>query len=331
MRRIVSIIIFVLLAGKMTLSAQDPVFTQFYAAPLYLAPSFAGGNGETRIIMNVRDQWPKLPGDYMTYSFSFDHFLNKFNSGVGLLVSRDEAAGGLINTTNIGLNYNYNFKVSRKWNLSPGLQVYYYTKHIDYNRLIFSDQISRDFTTPVSIEMERLSTLPSIGHLDITTSLLAYTDLYWAGFTLDHMLSTNRSLQSEGGYLPIRLSIYGGGKHVLSQMRRSQTQESLSAAFHYMMQGRYKYLDLGMYYTKPPMQFGLWYRGIPVFMDNPNNGAVALLFGYNIRNVTVAYSYDYTVSRLMTKTGGAHEVSLAFDISTNSRKKKHRMIPCPVL
>jgi type IX secretion system PorP/SprF family membrane protein len=331
MRRAFFILIIMVITGRSFLPGQDPMFTQFYAAPLYLGPSFAGGNGETRAILNVRDQWPKLPGDYLTYAFSLDHYMDKFSSGIGLLVSRDEAAGGLINTTNIGINYNYNFNVSRKWRLSPGIQTYYYMKSIDYNNLVFSDQISRDYTTPVSIEMERLSSIPPIGHLDVTTSLLAFSDTYWAGFTVDHLLTLNSSLKDERGYLPIRFSLYGGGKYVISQLRRSQIQESLSGAFHFMMQDKYKYLDLGAYYTKPPMQFGIWYRGLPVFPDNPNNGAVALLFGYNIKNVTVAYSYDYTVSRLITKTGGAHEVSLALGIQTTERKKKRRMIPCPVL
>src|SRR3989339_1466402 len=104
MRRVFYILILVVITGRSIVAGQDPMFTQFYAAPLYLAPSFAGGNGETRAILNVRDQWPKLPGDYMTYAFSLDHYLDKFSSGIGLLLFRDEAAGGLINTTNIGLN-----------------------------------------------------------------------------------------------------------------------------------------------------------------------------------------------------------------------------------
>lgn len=329
MKRVISIIILITFFTWVKVTGQDPMFTQFYAAPVYLAPSFAGGNGETRAILNVRDQWPKLPGDYITYAFSLDHYLDKFSSGVGLLIFRDDAAGGLINTTNIGLNYNYNFNISRKWKLSPGIQAYYYMKRVNYNKLIFSDQISRNYTSPVSIEMERLSTIPPIRHLDISTSLLTYSDIFWAGFTVDHLLSLNKSLKVEGGYLPIRVSIFGGGRYVISQLRRSQIQESLSGAFHLMIQDKYKYLDLGAYYTRPPMQFGIWYRGVPVFPDNPNNGAVALLFGYNIKNVTVAYSYDYTVSRLMTKTGGAHEISLAIEIQTSERKKKRRMIPCP--
>lgn len=331
MRRFIFLLLVMTVSGSRFANAQDPVFTQFYAAPLYLSPSLAGGNGESRVILNFRDQWPKLPGDYVTFALSVDHYLEKFNSGVGLLVLRDESAGGLIRMNNIGLNYNYNFNINRKWRLSPGLQVYYYMKQINYSELIFNDQISRDFVLPASIELERLSSVKPIRHLDVTSSLLAYSDQVWAGFTVDHLLSLNSSLKSEGGYVPIRLSVYGGGKYILSGKRRSQTQESITGAFNFMMQDFYKYLDIGAYYSRTPMLVGLWYRGLPVFPDNPNNGAITLQFGYNIGNVTMSYSYDYTISRLMTKTGGAHEVSLAFGIQAVKRKAKRRMIPCPSL
>ena len=163
---------------------------------MYLSPSLAGASGGTRIILNFRDQWPKLPGDYVTYSLSADHYLEKYRSGIGFLMLRDQAAGGLINTTEIGINYNYNFDISRKWKLTPGIQVYYYAKNVNYNRLVFSDQISRDYTTPVSIELERLLLVKQIRHLDVTSSLLAYSDKLWAGFTFDHMLSLNNSLKA---------------------------------------------------------------------------------------------------------------------------------------
>lgn len=59
--------------------AQDPLFSQFYANPLYLAPSFTGaGNKGTRVALNYRDQWPAVPRAFTTYSFSFDHYFEKF-------------------------------------------------------------------------------------------------------------------------------------------------------------------------------------------------------------------------------------------------------------
>jgi len=49
---------------------QDPTFSQFYANPLYLAPSFAGATEEYRLGMNYRNQWPAVPGVFHTYSIS---------------------------------------------------------------------------------------------------------------------------------------------------------------------------------------------------------------------------------------------------------------------
>jgi len=321
----------VVLINVAVLYGQDPQFSQFYAAPLYMGPSFAGSNGETRLILNYRDQWPKMTGNYVTYALSVDHFLSKYNSGVGLLLFRDEEAGGLVNTNDIGVNYNYSFNVSRKWKLSPGIQVYNYSRKINYNKLVFSDQISRDNISSVSVEKERLATLKQVNHLDVTTSLLAYSDKIWAGFTFDHMLSMNHSFKDEDKYVPLCLSLYGGGKYFLSSRMRSKKEESITGAFNFMCQGSYKYLDLGAYYTKSPMQFGLWYRGIPVFSDNPNVGAITLQFGYRYNNVVFGYSYDYTMSKLMARTGGAHEVSFAVDMKTDSRRKRMRMVPCPII
>jgi len=331
LKRSISILALFSILSYHALWGQDPQFTQFYAAPLYLSPSFAGSTGGTRFIVNCRDQWLKLPGDYVTYSLSVDHYIEKYRSGVGLLLLRDDAAGGLINTTNIGLNYSYNFNITRKWKMNPGIQVYYYIKDINYNKLIFSDQISRDAVTPVSIEMQELATRGPIRHLDVTASLLTYNDQFWGGFTVDHILALNRMLNSQEGYLPLRVSLFGGGKYYLSNRLRSKNEESLTGAFNFMAQSQYKYLDLGAYYTRSPMLFGLWYRGIPLFGDNPNIGALTLQFGYKLNDITFGYSYDYTLGSLMTKTGGAHEISISYDISANTKRRRMRMIPCPVI
>lgn len=139
---------------KMNGIAQDPQFSQFYSAPLYLAPSFAGTTEGGRIITNYRDQWPKLRATYITYSFSADYYFSKYRSGVGLLVLRDQAGHGLLNKTNLGLNYSFNFDINRKWKFRPGLQAYYYWKNIDFNILRFGDQILRGGSSTPSVEME---------------------------------------------------------------------------------------------------------------------------------------------------------------------------------
>lgn len=310
---------------------QDPQYSQFYAAPLYLSPSFAGSSGGSRVVLNFRDQWPKLPGDYITYSFSFDHSFDDYNSGVGLLFNRDQAGGGLINTTNIGALYSYNFSVTKKWHIRPGIQFYYYQRNINLNKLTFNDQISRDFISPTSVDLDRLATTEKVRHLDITSSVLAYTENIWFGVTVDHLMSVSSTLYDEGGYLPIKYSVFGGGKYALSGMTRTKSERSISGAFNFLKQSEYYYLDLGAYYIKSPLLVGLWYRGVPIFPDNPNTGAITILVGYRIGDLSIGYSYDFTLSRLITRTGGAHEVSLSYGFAPLNLKRKKGAIPCPIL
>jgi len=104
---------------------QDPQFSQFYSNPLYLAPSFAGAAGGSRICANVRDQWFSLPATFMTYSFSYDHYFSNFNSGFGLLGYKDAAGSGQLGTLSMGVQYSYNFKIFETVSLRSGIHFSY--------------------------------------------------------------------------------------------------------------------------------------------------------------------------------------------------------------
>ena len=95
------ILLILALALVIKVNGQDPQFTQFYANPLYLAPSFAGATAGDRITMAYRNQWPELvSGVFVTYGFSYDHYFENFNSGVGVLITRDVAGTGDLGITN---------------------------------------------------------------------------------------------------------------------------------------------------------------------------------------------------------------------------------------
>ncbi|HYW95437.1 MAG TPA: PorP/SprF family type IX secretion system membrane protein [Bacteroidales bacterium] len=327
--------IYILILGLsgllMNLGAQDPQFSQFYSSPLYMGPSFAGSGKGARIITNYRDQWPRISGTFVTYALSADYYIEKYRSGIGLLVLRDDAGKGLMNVTNLGLNYSFNVDLNQKWQFRPGLQVYYYMKNIDYSSLMFGDQILRGGSnTGSSVEMSRLLNAEPTRHVDFTTSMLAYSDYMWFGFTVDHLMYFSRILEKQGDYLPMRLSFYGGGKYNIAGRTRKRYEESITGAFNLMFQDKYKYLDLGAYYTHEPLVFGLWYRGLPVFPDNPNLGAITLLGGFRVKALQLGYSYDFTTSSLITKTGGAHEVSFIYSFAQRRHHHvKHKAVPCP--
>jgi hypothetical protein len=63
---------------------------------------------------------------------------------------------------------------------------------------------------------------------------------------------------------------------------------------------------------------------------NPNAGAITMLLGLKLKSISVGYSYDFTTSSLITRTGGAHEVSLIYTMDKKKRNKTRRKaLPCP--
>ncbi|PLX04711.1 MAG: hypothetical protein C0594_08910, partial [Marinilabiliales bacterium] len=83
------------------LNAQDPQLTQFYAAPLYLGPSFAGSAAGSRVGVNFRDQWTSIPGSFITGIMSYDHYFHNLSSGLGVFGLYDQAGSGRMSTTSV--------------------------------------------------------------------------------------------------------------------------------------------------------------------------------------------------------------------------------------
>jgi hypothetical protein len=101
------------------------------------------------------------------------------------------------------------------------------------------------------------------------------------------------------------------------------------------MQGAtFSQLDFGLNYHVDPVSVGVWYRGKPFQKDvsqKISQDALILTLGLYFKNLTVGYSYDFTISKLQTASGGAHEVSIVYEFSSKQResKKKYKLIPCP--
>jgi type IX secretion system PorP/SprF family membrane protein len=305
---------------------QDPTFSQFYANPLYLSPSFAGATEEYRLSINYRNQWPSVPGVFHTYSIGFDKAMPNFNSGIGVLATYDVAGSGDLSTTNIGLLYSYDFKINKEWNIRPGVNFKFYYLGLNIYKLVFNSQITGSGTTPP------VSPPPfnKVADVDFATSVLVYNDKIWGGFTFDHLFTPKQSFYGDESKLPVKFNMYGGVR-ILGQTRlRKKLIEALSVAGNFQMQGKYYQTDVGLYY-KDPLIFGLWYRGIP-FVTSQAGDAVIGLIGIKTKQLHIGYSYDFTISNLISSTGGAHEISIVYEfnsISMGSSRKKIRAIPCP--
>jgi type IX secretion system PorP/SprF family membrane protein len=328
---IVPLFILLIILAK-TSCAQDPQFSQFYASPLYLSPAFAGSTAGSRLVMNYRDQWPQIPGKFITYDFSFDHYFAGITSGIGLLLLRDQAGTGRLSRNHIGLQYAYAIPINPKWQIRPGVHFSRVYQSFDFNRLTFGDQLSLSGNSSSSVEIEPMQ---KVGYFDAAASVMGYSEKKWVGVTVDHLMRPNQSFEiGEESIVPVKLTVFGGLKVKLDKTKkRILNEENVTVSALYESQGKYDQLDLGFHYVKSPLLIGFWYRGIPLFKaykrGYSNNDALILLAGLKIKNFTIGYSFDATISRLKASTGGAHEISISLKINQSPRKKKPTDVPCP--
>ncbi|HEX5167708.1 MAG TPA: type IX secretion system membrane protein PorP/SprF [Cyclobacteriaceae bacterium] len=316
--------------------AQDPEFSQYYAAPLYLNPAFSGTASDHRLIANYRNQWPNVSNGFVTYAFSYDYNLDQLNSGLGLMLMTDKAGSANLRSTTINFQYSYKVRLSESWILSSGLNFGVGFRNVDFNKLVFGDQLAFDVDGNVPSDDPILTNLNSTTYFDFGGGLLMYNRTFWLGFSAAHLNRPNRSLLDEEAQIPIKTSFHGGVRIPLYHGPfKKDRVAAIAPSFVYKNQGQFDQLDIGAYFLYEPVIVGLWYRGIPIQQnvnDNVSQDAVVVILGFQLSKIELSYSYDLTVSELGPIAGGAHEIALKYKldiIGHTKTKKKERFIPCP--
>ena len=339
---LIYIITIVTLMAVRTHTAEGQIiqFSQFYAAPLYLAPSYAGDCFGSRVSLNYRNQWPEV-GTFNTYALAYDQHLPKIKSGVGLMVLRDEAGDGALALTTIDICYSWETNITREWIIKPGIGIKYNQRKVDFEKLIFGDMINEmGEVANATNESQPLTRKP---YLDMQVSCIATSDKYFGGISVDHLLRPKASLYDDDTYhenMKITLvggaTIYVGGPQTATRGRRGkEDMQHITFTFLYDFTKQADNLSLGCYWLKSPFTLGCWLRGIPVAIraeSYSNLDALTVLLGYKIFNLRIGYSYDFTIGHLLSSTGGSHELSVQYEFQPKARsKKRHSVIACPRL
>lgn len=312
--------------GSVALRAQDSQFSQFFANPIYMSPSYTGASLGHRAILSYRDQWSMIPNMYRTLSFSYDINVASLRSGFGVFVLGDMAGDARLGTINIGLTYAYSVEMTPEWSFRPGIGFYFIQHLVDYSRFIWGDQILTD--PPATSTMQTLGK-PYVNDIDVTASILFHSSNAWVGFTYDHILRPKSTFYGEGARTPFKFTLFGGYRFVLSSLYRRGVDQSISVAANLRNQGKAWQLDIGGYWFKYPLLVGAWYRGLPFVKQYGGSDAIILMLGCRFDRFQVVYSYDLTVSRLGVGSGGSHELSLTYEAKIKPKKRKYRAPVCP--
>ncbi|MDR1757709.1 MAG: PorP/SprF family type IX secretion system membrane protein [Bacteroidales bacterium] len=328
-RLLIMFISFLLLVAGKELKAQDPHFSQFYANPIYLNPAFAGTNICPRFTLGFRDQWPSIPGSFITYSAAYDQHFDAIAGGIGALFFGDRQGQGYINTYSAHVMYSFRLKVCREFQMRFALQAGYQTRSIDWNKLTFGDMIDPRFgfvyptaeTPPDHLQTHAF---------DLAAGFIGYTEYLYFGMAAHHLTMPYEGFKSDISRLPIRWTGHVGAYIDLkrkSKKERSFGDISISPNVIYQQQSTLHYLNTGFYLNFYPFTVGVWMRNS--FVKEDPIDAVVFMCGVQFEMIRVGYSYDITVGKNASTTGGAHEVTVQILLPCPEKVRKIKDLNCP--
>ena len=293
--------------------AQDLEFSQFYNAPLYLNPAFAGVGNGPRFTLNYRNQWPSLNNAFINYTASYDQDIPKISGGVGLLVAADNQGNGLYKNLSFTGIYAYQLNVGDNFAVKTGFSASYNQSSINYSELQFIDgsELAPSFT--------------SKSYFDAGVGALVYSKKVFFGLGVKHLTQPTISFYESGkSMLPIRFAANLGYEF----KKRKKSKSYFAPNVLYVQQGRFSELNVGGYFGTGALNLGLALRH-----DFSNADAVILIVGIKKGVFKTAYSYDVTASNLRGRSGGAHEFSIGFNFgdSKNAERKRDmkKFTGCP--
>jgi type IX secretion system PorP/SprF family membrane protein len=304
------------------LFGQDPVFSQFYAAPLQMNPAFAGTAQAPFIAANYRMQYPSfLSGAaFSTFAISYDQSLNRSNSSVGFSVMTDDAGQGILKKTFASAIYSYKVNIREDVQAKIGVEAGLIQSNLNWDKLQFLDQADpiTGFEVPrPSAEVRPTELNKTL--FDLSTGFLLSAKNFYVGLSAKHLATPNEGYlnvnQNLRVGLPIRWSLHGGYEITLREGNRRRPKTFVTPSLMLAKQGDFVQAVLGAYGGFGPLFSGVWYRQTP-------SNAESLIFtlGFKQESFKIGYSYDFTVSGLAGKSGGSHELSFTINLDPNPRK-----------
>ena len=325
-------------------NSQDLQYSQYYAAPLYLNPAMAGAELSSRVGFNYRNQWPTYDVQFTSISAYYDTFIPYINSGIGVHVMQESEGISKLRSTSVSLQYSYELRLADNLYFRPGIQSSYIRREVGFTEnLVFNKNINPDDPYGQLINQSSNPNLvDQFGLYSFTAGGLIFTNNAWIGVAAHHLNQPNQSLvDGDSSPLPRKLSFHAGFQISLEEgsMRKDfshfRKQRYLMPTVNYKRQGPFEQLDFGTYLYLEPLLFGAWYRGLPfkTMEGQSNRDAIVVMGGVSLVNgLNIGYSFDYTISQLGIRSGGAHELSLSWTIPSLNQGKplpRDTILPSP--
>lgn len=324
----VFLLIFVVFSTKEICIGQDPIFSQYYNAPMLVNSAFAGNSTSPNVSTIYRNQLPGIPNAFQTLAASYDQYFEKYNSGFGLVLSTDAAGSGALNTTKVAGVYSYKLQVGKNASLKGSIDVGLGQRRLNWDKFVFFDALDPEFglNLPNGPRLESAEIRPenqSFNYTDLGVGLLYFSRNYYLGTSFGHInsprnsfLNPNTNSVKVNNELKLRTVVQAGASYYFGRTsRESDAMNFIAPHLLFVNQGGFSQVNLGVYSEVNSFISGLAYR------HAGNNGdAIILNFGARVDQYKITYSFDYNISGLAFNGYGSHELSFLINFRNETKK-----------
>jgi type IX secretion system PorP/SprF family membrane protein len=240
------------------LKAQDTYYSQFFANKIDLNPAFAGSQYYHRIIMNYRNQWSALGKPYVTYSLSYDRYLNGIG-GVAVQIVQDKQANGAQVTSSIKGVYSYLVKINNETAIRLAVGASLIKNQIDVSQLIFPDMIDPDSGTTGFHDNSHDPVVNVKTDVDLSFGVLAHSGKYHFGFSAQHLAKPSISF-TEYSDIPYKFVAHFGAEFPITSNGLHPVHVNVSPLFLMQAQGDNIQMNYGLYANRNSIIGGCWFR-----------------------------------------------------------------------
>ncbi|WP_192349008.1 type IX secretion system membrane protein PorP/SprF [Algoriphagus sp. Y33] len=316
MKRIFLMLVFSLEISTV-LSQQVPQFSQYLFNPIYINPAYTGYKNDIFVQSYYRRQWSGFEGAPETFGVAADGLVPLHNIGLGVVASADQL--GLQSTQSIYLNAAYHLQTGEYSFLSFGAGIGAVNYRIK----------SEKYDPTVVLDPSLSGTGGNVVYPDLRIGLLYYSDLFFAGVSVDQALENILQIENVdlavkprrsytlnmGGILEIGDELYLNPSLLIMDDLKAMTRVDANIFLFYQ-----EVIGLGMGYRR---SFNLFDR----LDDTGYKKDIAFILMTEIRirgKFRFGYAFEIPVSG-QWKRVNSHELSLGYLItSPRSRLKSPR-------
>jgi len=333
--------------------AQDPIFSQFYSASLFLNPALAADKQGLSATFNNRTNTNKNIATYnlnqltIVYPFKINKLFNKpstkhdHQSGAGLSLYREGTGSKYtLNTMGALMTLAHSVQLAKQHYLSAGLQAGFINKKqsdnfewgsqyvedmgYDKNQQSSMEELLKD---KVNYPLFNAGLVYYFKNSAMQKHMQALNFDAFLGFSIYNINRPNISLIKDGiSQIPTTTKLHGGLMYHINNLF------SVKPNFIWAQQNQDNQVNFGSYFTATTQSFamksediyamlGVWYRWGDSFI---------LSLGAQYGALSAAVSYDFNTSDFEYKNRGkgATEVSLRYSMPAK-KEKLHRGLLYP--